>query len=220
MPRTTVNSSQLKPWAIVSWQTTTSPGSPSYPMYLSPHWDKDTQRAVVWSRLWQHHNLANPSLSGVNEQFKALCHELQTQPESSHKKLFCDNHVAEGKFFLVCFISLLCILSLQKKNTMFDSVMSLIISFFSFPLLYFLTWVTMTHPYFLITISHYDSYSWFPVIHHDSLWVMYNICLCWLLTVRGLIDQQTLYLQYYKYSWSMALQPQTWLVVSYGTESQ
>ena len=67
--------------------TTISPHQSShYPDYLSPTWDKDTQRAVVWTRLWEHHKLANHSLAKINEWFLALHQEHQsTQAKSSHK---------------------------------------------------------------------------------------------------------------------------------------
>ena len=62
--------------------------SSHYPKYLSPTWDKDTQRAVVWTRLQEHHKLANQSLAKVNEGFWALSQELQpAQARSSHKPL-------------------------------------------------------------------------------------------------------------------------------------
>ena len=65
--------------------------SSSYPECLSPTWDKDTQRAVVWMRLQEHHKLANRSLAKVNEHFCALCQEAEeTQAESSHKLLSHD----------------------------------------------------------------------------------------------------------------------------------
>ena len=56
-----------------------------YPEYLSPTWDEDTQRAVVWTRLREHRKLANPSLAKINERYKALHQEQQTQVESRHK---------------------------------------------------------------------------------------------------------------------------------------
>ena len=63
-----------------------------YPDYLSPTWEEDTQRAVVWSRLKEHCKLANHSLAKVNEQFHTLCQEtLLTQVDSSHEPLSHDN---------------------------------------------------------------------------------------------------------------------------------
>ena len=71
--------------------------SSHYPDYLSPTWDKDTQRAVVWTRLWEHCKLANHSLAKVNEHFLALCQEQQsTQAESSHEPLSCDNFAGKA----------------------------------------------------------------------------------------------------------------------------
>ena len=59
--------------------------SSSYPDYLSPVWDENTQRAVVWSRLQEHRKLANRSLQKINERYKALRQEQQTQVESRHE---------------------------------------------------------------------------------------------------------------------------------------
>ena len=59
--------------------------SSSYPDYLSLIWDKDTQWAVVWTRLWEHRKLANCSLAKINKRYKALRQEQQTQVESSHE---------------------------------------------------------------------------------------------------------------------------------------
>ena len=65
--------------------------SSSYPDYLSLTWDEDTQIAVVWTRLHEHHKLANHSLAKINKHFTALCQEVQqTQAESSHEPLSCD----------------------------------------------------------------------------------------------------------------------------------
>ena len=65
--------------------------SSSYPEYLSPHWDENTQRAVVWTRLQEHRKLANCSLAKVNERFLVLCQEQQmTQVKSSHEPSSCD----------------------------------------------------------------------------------------------------------------------------------
>ena len=72
----------------------------------------------------------------------------------------------------------------------------------------------------LITMSHYDSHLWLPLTHHDSLWVVYYIYLCWFIDCPRVHWSTNLILQYYKYGQSRALQPQTWLLVSYGTESQ
>ena len=59
--------------------------SSSYPDYLSPVWDKDTQRAVVWQRLREHRKLASQSLKKINERYRALRQEQQTQVESRHE---------------------------------------------------------------------------------------------------------------------------------------
>ena len=61
-----------------------------YPDYLSPTWDEDTQWAVVWTRLREHCKLANCSLARINEWYKALCQEQQTQAKSSHEPSSCD----------------------------------------------------------------------------------------------------------------------------------
>ena len=59
--------------------------SSSYPEYLSPTWDEETQRAVVLMRLREHCKLAYRSLSKINERYKALRQEQQTQVESRHE---------------------------------------------------------------------------------------------------------------------------------------
>ena len=59
--------------------------SSSYPDYLSPVWDEDTQRAVVWHRLREHRKLASHSLHKINERYRALRQEQQTQVESRHE---------------------------------------------------------------------------------------------------------------------------------------
>ena len=64
--------------------------SSSYPEYLSPTWDEDTQRAVVWTRLREHCKLANRSLASINKRYKALHQEQQTQVESRHEPLSRD----------------------------------------------------------------------------------------------------------------------------------
>ena len=62
-----------------------------YPDYLSPTWDKDTQRAVVWTRLCEHWKLVNRSLAKINKRYLTLHQEQQqTQVESSHELLSCD----------------------------------------------------------------------------------------------------------------------------------
>ena len=65
----------------------------SYPEYLSPDWDKDEQRRVVWNRLLsQRANLA--TLSKQKERYLALRQELNprtTQVGSSHDLLYCDS---------------------------------------------------------------------------------------------------------------------------------
>ena len=69
-----------------SSETTSPTRSTSYPKYLSPTWDKDTQWVVVWTRLQEHRKLANHSLACINEQFRALHQEIkQTQVKSSHE---------------------------------------------------------------------------------------------------------------------------------------
>ena len=64
--------------------------SSSYPDYLSPIWEEETQRAVVWNRLREHRKLAHRSLSKINERYKALRQEQQTQAESRHEPLSRD----------------------------------------------------------------------------------------------------------------------------------
>ena len=54
----------------------------SYPEYLSPSWDEETQQAVVWKRLQDHRKLAR---QGVRERYKALRQEQQTRIESHHE---------------------------------------------------------------------------------------------------------------------------------------
>ena len=72
--------------------TITPHWSSSYLEYLSPHWDTNTQCAVVWTRLQEHCKLANHSLAKVNKRFRALRQEQQaTQVKSSHESLSCDN---------------------------------------------------------------------------------------------------------------------------------
>ena len=54
-------------------------------------WEKDTQRAVVWTRLCKHCKLANCSLAKINKRFLTLHQEQQlTQAKSSHELLSCD----------------------------------------------------------------------------------------------------------------------------------
>ena len=69
--------------------------SSSYPEYLSPNWDKDTQQAVVWMRLLELRcKPANCSLAQVNEHFCALRQEqMLTQAESSHEPSPRDKYV-------------------------------------------------------------------------------------------------------------------------------
>ena len=63
----------------------------SYPDYLSPTWDEETQIAVVWTRLREHRKLANHSLAKINKHYHALHQEQQsTQAESSHEPLSHD----------------------------------------------------------------------------------------------------------------------------------
>ena len=71
----------------------------SYPEYLSPTWDEDTQRAVVWMRLQEHCRLANCSLAKVNKCFRTLHQEAElTQAESSHELL---SHDIKWNFLVV-----------------------------------------------------------------------------------------------------------------------
>ena len=63
----------------------------SFPEYLSPDWDKDEQRRVVWSRLRELQKLADKKPSWQTEQYHTLHQEFQkTQVEPSHEPLFCD----------------------------------------------------------------------------------------------------------------------------------
>ena len=64
--------------------------SSSYPEYLSPSWDEETQQAVVWTRLREHRKLARKGLADVRERYKALRQEQQTRVESRHKSLSRD----------------------------------------------------------------------------------------------------------------------------------
>ena len=77
----------------LSFTTIAPHWSSSYPEYLSPDWDKDTQQVVVWTRLQElRHKLANCSLAKVNKRFLALRQEQQSaQVESSHEPLSCDS---------------------------------------------------------------------------------------------------------------------------------
>ena len=81
--------------------------SSSYPEYLSPTWDEQTQRAVVWTRLREHCKLAHRSLSKINERYKALHQEQQTQVESRHESLSRDRGGRDG-----------CRSSMKQKNKM------------------------------------------------------------------------------------------------------
>ena len=66
--------------------------SSSYPEYLSLSWDTETKQGVVWSRLWEHRNLASHKPSKQTERYHALHQEFQrTQVEPSHKPLSCDS---------------------------------------------------------------------------------------------------------------------------------
>ena len=62
-----------------------------YPEYLSPSWDEDTQRAVVWTRLQEHRKLAT---QGIRAQYQALRQEQQTRVESRHGSSSRDTLVA------------------------------------------------------------------------------------------------------------------------------
>ena len=63
----------------------------SFPNYLSPDWDKDKQRQVVWRRLWELRTLASRKPSKQTEQYHTLCQEYQkTQVKSSHDPLYRD----------------------------------------------------------------------------------------------------------------------------------
>ena len=69
---------------------------------LVPTWGEDTQRAVVWTRLREHHKLAYRSLAKINEQFLTLCQEQQlTQVKSSHEPLSCDINEAKYSTWLI-----------------------------------------------------------------------------------------------------------------------
>ena len=72
----------------------------SYPEYLSPDWDKNEQRRVVWNRLQnQCSNLAS-RLSKQKERYLALRQELNprtTQVESSHDPLYRDTSATTGQ---------------------------------------------------------------------------------------------------------------------------
>ena len=59
--------------------------SSSYPEYLSPSWDKETQQAVVWTRLQEHRKLARQGLAEIGERYKALRQEQSTRVESRHE---------------------------------------------------------------------------------------------------------------------------------------
>ena len=74
--------------------------SSSYPKYLSPSWDNDTQRAVVWTRLQEHCKLANCSLAKVNKHFWVLCQEQQALAKQSHELLSHDMGPAQGQSFV------------------------------------------------------------------------------------------------------------------------
>ena len=79
MPLEKLQDTDLSALAIASHQ------SSSYPEYLSLTWDEDTQRAVVWMRLQEHRKLANQSLAKINERYKALHQEQQTQAKPCHE---------------------------------------------------------------------------------------------------------------------------------------
>ena len=96
--------------------------SSSYPHYLSPDWDENTQRAVVWNRLQEHHKLANRSLQKINERYKALRQEQQTQVESHHESSSCDTtlcHIFPHGIYCLCFFSF-CI---RQPNWLIDNLM-------------------------------------------------------------------------------------------------
>ena len=70
--------------------------SSSYPEYLSPTWDENMQRAVVWTRLQEHCKLANHSLSKQTKWYHALWQEFQkTQVKSSHEPLSHDKKAGQ-----------------------------------------------------------------------------------------------------------------------------
>ena len=79
--------------------------SSSYPEYLSPTWDEETQRAVVWTRLQEHCKLASHSLSKINEQYKALRQEQQTQVESHRESSSHDTLIQHLLHFVLFFFS-------------------------------------------------------------------------------------------------------------------
>ena len=63
----------------------------SFPKYLSPNWDNNEQRRVVWSRLQGLRTLASRKPSKTTERYHALHQEYQkTQVEPSHEPLFRD----------------------------------------------------------------------------------------------------------------------------------
>ena len=59
--------------------------SSSYPDYLSPSWDEDTQQTVVWARLREHRKLAQQGLAEVRERYNALHQEQQARVELRHE---------------------------------------------------------------------------------------------------------------------------------------
>ena len=62
-----------------------------FPEHLSPDWDKDQQRRVVWHRLRELRTLASRKPSKQTERYHALRQEYQkTQVESSHNLLYRD----------------------------------------------------------------------------------------------------------------------------------
>ena len=68
----------------------------SYPKYLSPDWDKDKQRRIVWNRLRSQRSKLASQLSKQNERYLTLRQELNprtTQVESSHNLLYRDREV-------------------------------------------------------------------------------------------------------------------------------
>ena len=84
--RSPLNSVPLEQLQDTNSSSTIAPHlSSSYPEYLSPTWDKETQRVVVWTRLQEHCKLARQGLAEIGERYKALRQEQSTRVESRHE---------------------------------------------------------------------------------------------------------------------------------------
>ena len=94
-PRSTVCLRRNSRTQTCPYSTIAPHQSSPYPEYLSPTWDKETQRAVVWTRLCEHRKLASQSLKRVNEQYRALRQEQQAQAEPRHEPSSCDTRLVE-----------------------------------------------------------------------------------------------------------------------------